>query len=78
MIKKLLKWLGQSNRWKHLVGGFGIGICACDWFSAMYAGGLTASALEYKDKAHGGSWDWIDFGLTMVGTFVGQLLRIIV
>ena len=27
MKKKLIEWLAQSNRWKHLVGGFGIGIC---------------------------------------------------
>lgn len=51
MKKKLIEWLAQSNRWKHLVGGFGIGICAFDWFSATYAGVLTAGALEYKDKA---------------------------
>lgn len=55
MKKKLIEWLAQSNRWKHLVGGFGIGICAFDWFSATYAGVLTAGALEYKDKAYGGN-----------------------
>ena len=68
MKKKLIEWLAQSNRWKHLVGGFGIGIC----------GVLTAGALEYKDKAYGGNWDWIDFGLTVAGTCVGQLVRTIV
>ena len=39
---------------------------------------LTAGALEYKDKAYGGNWDWIDFGLTVAGTCVGQLVRTIV
>jgi hypothetical protein len=34
--------------------------------------------LEYKDKAYGGNWDWIDFGLTVAGTCVGQLVRTIV
>ena len=48
------------------------------WFSATYAGVLTAGALEYKDKAYGGNWDWIDFGLTVAGTCVGQLVRTIV
>lgn len=52
-------------------------LCVC-WFSATYAGVLTAGALEYKDKAYGGNWDWIDFGLTVVGTCVGQLVRTIV
>ena len=43
-------------------------------FTAMYAGVLTAGALEYKDRAHGGKWDWIDFALTVVGAFVGGLI----
>ena len=25
-MKKLIEWLGMSNRWKHLVGGLIIGI----------------------------------------------------
>ena len=49
-MKKLIEWLGMSNRWKHLVGGLIIGIFAFGWFTAMYAGVLTAGALEYKDK----------------------------
>lgn len=51
----------MSNRWKHLIGGLIIGIFALGWFTGVYAGVLTAGALEYKDKAHGGKWDWIDF-----------------
>lgn len=77
-MKKLLEWLGMSNRWKHLIGGFIIGVFAGDCFTAIYAGVLTAGALEYKDKAHGGNWDWIDFSLTVAGTCVGQLVRTIV
>ena len=73
-MKKLIKWLSVSNRWKHLVGGLIIGIFAFGLFTAMYAGVLTAGALEYKDRAHGGKWDWIDFALTVVGAFVGGLI----
>ena len=73
-MKKLIKWLSVSNRWKHLVGGLIIGIFAFGWFTAMYAGVLTAGALEYKDRAHGGEWGWIDFALTVVGAFVGGLI----
>jgi hypothetical protein len=40
----------------------------------MYAGVLTAGALEYKDKVYGGRWDWIDFGLTVAGAMIGQLI----
>ena len=36
---------------------------------------LTAGALEYKDKVHGGRWDWIDFGLTVAGAMIGQLIE---
>lgn len=56
------------------MGGVLIGICALDWFAALYAGILTAGALEFKDKAHGDKWDWIDFGLTVAGAAVGRLL----
>lgn len=75
-MKKILNWLMTSNRWKHLVGGLCIGIAANDWYCAVYAGVLTASALEYKDKAHGSAWDWTDFGCTMAGVAVGHCIRI--
>lgn len=73
-MKKLKEWLCKSNRWKHLTGGLIIGIFAFGWFTAMYAGVLAATALEYKDKAHGSKWDWIDFGLTIAGVCLGCLI----
>ncbi|UWG05596.1 MAG: putative periplasmic lipoprotein [Bacteriophage sp.] len=73
-MDKLIKWLIKSNRWKHLAGGFCIGACADDWYTAIYAGTLTAGALEYKDKAHGGAWDWIDFALTVSGAVCGRMM----
>ena len=51
-MKKLIKWLGMSNRWKHLIGGLIIGIFAFGWFTAMY-----------------------DFGLTVAGAMIGQLIE---
>ena len=27
----------------------------------------VASALEYKDRAHGCAWDWVDWALTVAG-----------
>lgn len=75
-MKKILNWLMTSNRWKHLVGGLCIGIAANDWYCAVYAGVLTAGALEYKDKAHGSAWDWADFGCTVAGVAVGHCIRI--
>lgn len=73
-MRKFLDWLKKSNRWKHLVCGILIGICALDWFTALYSGILTAGALEFKDKAYGNKWDWIDFGLTVAGSALGRLM----
>lgn len=74
-MKKIWDWLKQSNRYKHLVGGMAIGLMAEDWYCAGLAGVGIASALEYKDKAHGGAWDWLDWGLTIAGVIVGYGLR---
>lgn len=74
-MKKIWDWLKQSNRYKHLVGGMAIGLMADDWYCAGLAGVGIASALEYKDKAHGGAWDWLDWGLTIVGVIVGYGFR---
>lgn len=70
-MKKIWDWLKQSNRYKHLVGGMAIGLMADDWYCATLSGVGIASALEYKDRAHGGAWDWIDWGLTLIGVLVG-------
>lgn len=74
-MKKIWDWLKQSNRYKHLVGGMAIGFISDDWYCAALSGVGIASALEYKDKAHGGSWDWVDWGLTIAGVIVGYALR---
>ena len=74
-MKKIWDWLKQSNRYKHLVGGMAIGLLSDDWYCAALSGVGIASALEYKDKAHGGSWDWVDWGLTVAGVIVGYGLR---
>lgn len=72
---KIIQWFKESNRWKHLLGGCVVGIGANDYYCAAYSGILVASALEYKDRAWGGKWDWIDLGLTLVGVVIGQLTR---
>lgn len=73
IMKKIVEWIKKSNRWKHLLGGFIIGIISDDAYCAALAGGGVASALEYKDRSWGGSWDWIDWGLTLAGVMVGFL-----
>lgn len=73
-MKKVIKWLKESNRWKHLVGGCVIGLASDDAYCAALAGGGIASALEFKDKSWGGKWDWIDWSLTIAGVVVGFLI----
>ncbi len=75
---KLKNWLSQSNRWKHLLGGFIIGLGANDIYCALYAGTGVAGALELKDKLRGGLWDWIDFGLTVIGAAAGYGSRALI
>lgn len=77
-MKKVINWLKESNRYKHILGGMAIGLISDDWYCATLAGVGIASALEYKDRAHGGSWDWIDLGLTLAGVSVGYGLRTLI
>lgn len=74
-MKKIINWLKQSNRGKHLIGGFGIGLLSNDLYCAGLAGIGVASALEFKDTQWGGKWDWIDWGLTVCGVAAGFAVR---
>lgn len=74
-MKKMIAWLRESNRWKHLVGGCMIGLASDDVWCATLAGVGISSALEYKDKAWGGKWDWVDWSLTVAGVIVGYGLK---
>lgn len=77
-MKKLIEWFKGSNRWKHLLGGFGVGLLADGWYCAVYAGTGVGAAMEYKDWAWGGNFDWIDLCLTTAGAVLGQLIRMAV
>lgn len=71
---RILDWLKSSNRWKHLAGGFLIGSFSNSDYCSLYASTLSAFCLEYKDKAHGSKWDWVDFGCTIAGAVIGRLI----
>ena len=77
-MKKVIMWLKESNRSKHLIGGIMIGAGANGLYCAAYAGLGVAAALELKDKLWGGQPDWIDFAITVAGVAVGYGLRIII
>lgn len=75
---KITDWLKQSNRWKHVLGGFVIGIIPAGWFAGLYGGVIAASALEFKDRMWGGKWDWIDWALTVAGAAAGCGIRLLI
>lgn len=69
-----MSWFTESNRWKHFVGGFVLGLLSLgDWYTALLSGLTVSSTLELKDKLWGGKWDWIDWAITVAGTAVGYL-----
>lgn len=77
-MKKIIEWIKQSNRWKHLLGGILIGLGSNDWYCAAYAGIGVATALELKDKMWGGKADIVDWGLTVGGVAIGFGVRTLV
>lgn len=66
-MNKCLRWFSASNRYKHLFGGMGVAALGGGAWAALAVAVVAASCLEYKDKAHGGSWDWADWLLTVAG-----------
>lgn len=70
-MKKIINWLAQSNRWKHLTFGIAVGLGADDWYCTEYVAFGVAGSLELKDKLHGGKFDWIDLALTVIGVNIG-------
>ena len=77
-MNKLFKWLKESNRYKHLIGGIAIGAFANSLYCAAYAGIGVATALELKDKLWGGKFDLVDLSLTLAGVAIGYGVRIMI
>lgn len=72
---KLLNWLNESNRWKHIVGGLGVALLAPSIACGAYSVAVVASALEFKDKQWGGKIDIIDWLMTIIGGGIAVLMR---
>lgn len=70
----MIEFLKESNRLKHLIGGFVVGLLSLNWWCAIYATIVAASCLELKDKLYGNKWDWIDFVMTIVGGMIPTLI----
>lgn len=64
-------WLKESNRPKHLLYAIPCGIIG----TILFVAGL-AVGMEFKDKQHGGKFDWLDIAATMIGGTIGQAIQI--
>lgn len=67
-----MSWLKESNRTKHLLYAIPIG-----FILTILAVIGCAFGMEFKDKQHGGSFDWLDISATMIGGLIGQILQLI-
>lgn len=65
-----MAWLRESNRMKHLV----YAIPCAFLLTILFVGGLAAG-MEFKDRAWGGKWDWLDIAATLLGGLIGQALQ---
>lgn len=65
-----MKWLKESNRDKHLLYAIPVGFI----FTILAVLGC-AFGMEFKDKQHGGKFDWLDIAATMIGGAIGQILQ---
>ena len=74
-MNKILSFLKQSNRYKHLVGGFIVGLPALTPYAALYAAAIAASSLELKDKLRGSRWDWT---ITVTGGAIAALIFLVI
>lgn len=82
IIKAIISWLSESNRYLHLLCGMALGLLSIGWYCALLSSVSTAAALEYKDFMYNGkqvtAWDWFDFCLTIAGAAVGHAITTII
>lgn len=76
-MKKILEFLKESNHWKHLLGGFIVGMGAASPYAAAYSAIVAASCLELKDYLYGNKFDFIDWALTFAGGAMAALVWLI-
>ena len=67
-----MSWIKESNRPKHFLYAIPIGLV----FTILAVLGC-AFGMEFKDKQHGGKFDWLDIAATMIGGVIGQLIQIV-
>lgn len=73
-MKKIISFLKESGHGLHIAGGLAVGLLALSPFAALYAAAVAASCLEFKDRQHGGLWDWADWLCTFAGGAAAALI----
>ena len=76
-MEKVIDFLKESNRWKHLLAGILLGFLASTIYCAMLTGTATGAALAFKDKSYSEKFDWIDLACTFVGALIGFFARLL-
>lgn len=56
-----MNWITESNRQKHFL----YAIPCAFLLTILFVGGL-ACGMEFKDRAYGGKWDWLDLLATNI------------
>lgn len=67
-----MSWITESNRIKHFLYAIPCAMIG----TLVFVLGL-AVGMEFKDRLHGGKFDWLDFVATILGGIVGQLITLI-
>lgn len=67
-----MSWLNENNRISHFFLAIPIGL-----FLTILCVLGVASGMEFKDKQYGGEWDWKDWGATMLGGLIGQIVTLL-
>lgn len=77
-MKKIIEFLKKSNHYKHLIGGFVVGLLACSPWAALYSADVAATCLELKDKMYSNFYDWTDWSLSVGGGVFAALFWLII
>ena len=75
-MNRIISFFKKSNRWKHLAGGFIVGIMALSVYGALYAAAVAATCLELKDRMYANRADTTDWLCTLAGGAVAALLYV--
>lgn len=84
-MKRYFQWLAESNRIKHLIVGFLIGLTL--GFNAALAAAASAEAKDWLWNGQkggvlgwirGNGFDWLDLSATLLGGAVGTGARLLI